>query len=122
MNNSYLSVSNADLNLKQDSIGEDVEKALREREGALVLVIESLQGVRSSKEWDVLREKVFGPLSDSLLREIGAEARSESPDPLKLNRISGQLKWAERYADLGKLEEEYRSALSYVRQKLHGKN
>src|SRR5258708_17883032 len=99
------------------SVENDNRVYLKEREAELVKIIESVQSIQASKGWSTLKTKVFDPLADSLTKEIHSEARKEIPDTLKLNRLSGQLKWAERFSDLKKLEDSFRSELSNVRIK-----
>lgn len=98
----------------------DNTKRFREREGELIAIIDSLQKVQSSKEWSTLKEKVFDGLPETFSKEIQNEARRDDPDTLKLNRLAGQLKWAEKYSDLKKLENIFRLELTNVRNQLHG--
>jgi len=60
-------------------------------------------------------------LVNVLEKDIRTEAKKEDVSTNKLNRLSGELKWAERYADLGKLENTYKVQLQSVRTKLYGK-
>lgn len=90
-------------------------------EARLVRIIEAIQGIQSSKEWSTLKTEVFENLVNLLEKDLKNEAKKEDPDPKKLNRLSGELKWAEKYADLDKLEASYRTLLTSVRIKLNGK-
>ncbi len=118
MNNSKLSIDS--LSLTQETPVDHTAK-FRQEEGELVQIIDNLQVVQSSKEWSSLKEKVFDPLVNSLERDLNYEAKKEIPDPLRLNRLAGELKWAERYSNLKKLEESFRLKLTHVRIKLYGK-
>ena len=118
MNNSKLVVENVPLQIE---VEQDRSPELRKRETELIRTIEALQEVSSSKAWSSLKTYVFDGLQESLTKEITAEARKENPDTLKLNRLSGELKWAERYADLKKLEQRLRLELTQVRSYLYGK-
>lgn len=115
MNNSKLAVESISLPKEVD-----ITPLLNEREGELINIIDAIQGIASTKEWSTLKEKVFDGLVATLSREIQSEARKDSPDTLKLNRLAGQLKWAEKYSDLSKLENVFRLELTNVRIKLHG--
>lgn len=117
MNNSKLVIDSASL--RPDPV-PDLGPTLREREGELLQIIASIQKVQSSKEWSSLKTYVFDGLTERLLKDILSEAKKENPDALKLNRLAGQLKWAEQYSDLLKLEERFRTELAQVRLKLHG--
>lgn len=99
----------------------DISPILREREGELQSILLAIKGVSESKEWAVLKSKVFEGLTTVLSRQIQSEAKKEIPDTLKLNRLAGQLLWAEKYSDLNKLEQFFRAELSNVKLKLYGK-
>lgn len=118
MNNSKLAIDYVPLTLE---VKADNTEHFQEREATLLKIIDALQGISSTKEWGSLKELVFDPILPTLEKSISAEARKESPDTLKLNRLAGQLKWAERYSDLSKLEQVFRVELSSVRKQLYGK-
>jgi predicted nucleic acid-binding Zn-ribbon protein len=115
MNNSQLMVDS------EPERSDGLEARLRAEETRLMRIIEALKGVEDSKEWSSLKIEVFDNLVNVLERELRTEAKSDEPNPLKLNRLSGELKWAERFSDLKKLENTYRVQLQNVRQQLHGK-
>lgn len=100
---------------------KDLGEKLQTEEARLLRIIEALQTIEASKEWSSLKTEVFGTLVSTLERNLKDESRKEDPDPKKLNRLSGELKWADRYSDLGKLENLYRVQLQNVRLQLHGK-
>lgn len=116
MNNSQVFV---DL---QPERNEDITPKLRAEEARLLRIIEALQGVQSTKQWSSLKTEVFDSLVNVLEKEIRTEAKKDEPSPFKLNRLSGELKWAERFSDLNKLENMYRVQLQNIRQQLHGKS
>lgn len=100
----------------------DIKPKLQERESQLIRIIESIRGIKQTKEWSSLKSDIFDSLTENLERDLRNEAKKDNPDPLKLNRIAGQLKWAEKFSDLNKLEEVYRVELQGVKIKLYGKN
>ena len=75
---------------------QTTDELLREEEAKTIRIIEALQGIQNTKEWRTLKKEIFDGFMLSLEREIKSEATSENPDPQKLNRLSGTLKWAER--------------------------
>lgn len=107
-----------------DSIPQEVDRKplLREREQHLVNIIEALERVAKSRDWSSLKIEVFDSLVTTLERELREEAKKDSPDALKLNRLAGQLKWAEKYADLNKLAVAFRVELNGIKIMLHGKS
>jgi len=118
MNNSFLATNSVSLHLEEPV---DTSPVFIEREANLLKVIEALRIIRQTNEWSSLKEEVFDKLSGDLERQIGQEAQKLNPDTHKLNRLSGELKWAERFSDLKKLEDSYRVELTHVRSKLYGK-
>jgi len=99
---------------------KDTDELLRIQEARIIRIIEAIQGIQKMKEWQVLKEEIFDGLTHSLEKEIKNEARSENPNVLKLTRLSGKIEWAEKYADLSKLENNYRSQLVNIKLKLYG--
>jgi hypothetical protein len=118
MNNSKFALDS--LPLKQDE-AEEIKPQLVEREAKVVRIIEAIQGISASKHWSTLKTELFDDLPKMLRKEILSEGRKEDPSPTKLNRLSGELKWAEKYADLSKLEATQRVELQRIRMQLHGK-
>lgn len=118
MNNSRLVIDSVPLRLDRQ---ETNVPQLRAREGQLTRVIEAVRKVQSSKEWSSLKTELFDGLTERLVRDLMLEAKKEIPDTLKLNRLAGQLRWAERYSDLSKLEQEFMTELTLLKQTLHGK-
>lgn len=94
---------------------------LREMESETVRIIECIEAVHATKDWSSLKDKLFDNLADSLRKELADEARKVTPDPNRLNRITGKLEWAEKYADLQKLADAYRVELMRIRHSLYGK-
>lgn len=115
------------MNLSQVSIEiektqEDNKPKLRSEEARLVRIVEALQEVQSSKAWSTLKTEVYDNLVNVLDKDIRTEAEKSDPDPNKLNRIAGEVKWARRYSDLAKFENEKRVELQNIRIQLHGKS
>lgn len=117
MNNSKLVIDSVPLTLDAPV---DNTVQLRERESELARIITALQNVHKGKDWSSLKTELFDGLTDSLRIKLTAEARKESPDTNRLNRLSGELKWAERFSDLPKLEQEFKLELANIKLKLYG--
>lgn len=100
---------------------EDLKPKLQAEEARLVRIIEALQGIAQTKEWSTLKTEVFDNLVNVLEKDLKYEAKKESPEPTKLNRLAGELKWAEKYSDLLKLENIYRVQLQNIRLRQNGK-
>lgn len=94
---------------------------VQEKETQLVRDIEAVQALRQSAAWSSLKTDIFDGLVRRLKSELLSEAKKEEPSPLKLNRLAGELKWADKFSDLEKWEKELRLELQRVRTNLsHG--
>lgn len=118
MNNSRLTIESVSLSKSEV---RDNTPHFQEREGELITIIDSLQKVQSTKEWSTLKSKIFDSVVGRLEKDLSYEAKKENPDTLKLNRLAGQLIWAERFSDLKKLEDSFRLELTNIRIQLYGK-
>ncbi len=114
MNNSGLAIEN----LGDKEI--DRELFLQEEEAKTIKIIDAIRGVSESLAWRTLKTELFSDLPLSLKKDLLEESRKESPNVLKLNRLAGKLEWAEKYADLEKLENSYKTKLIGIRKNLHG--
>lgn len=114
MNNSQITIED------QPSTNPDVLEKLREREAQIVRVVEAIREVKKSNGWSTLKSEIFDNLANSLKKDLLSEAKKDIPDPLRLNRLAGQLKWADKYATLDILEEDYKTQLTRLRKQLHG--
>lgn len=116
-------MNNSKLALESISLKEEVkpQALLEEREAALVRIIEALGEVQRTQAWSTLKIEIFDELPKKLRKELLQEARSENPNTNKLSRISGELKWAEKFSDPSRLESSYRVELQGLRLQLYGK-
>lgn len=94
---------------------------LRSFEAKDARIIQAIEDVQKTAAWSSLKELVFDGLVESLERELSEEAFKEAPNPQKLNRISGELTWARRFANLTGYANEKRSELLAIKKQLYGK-
>lgn len=109
------------VDLSRSQAEESSKERLQKEESRLVRILESLQVIQKSKEWSSLKTEVFDNLVNVLEKDLRTEAELDNPDPKKLNRLSGELKWARRYSDLSRFESEKRIELQRIRLQLYGK-
>lgn len=98
----------------------DNSEMLGRMEGRTVRILEALEEVQKTEAWSSLKELVFDDLTKSLESELLRTAKRPDIDVDRLSRLAGQLQWAERYSDLGKLREEFRLELTRIRKLQHG--
>lgn len=101
---------------------KDLETKLQEREAKLIRILEAIGRVKESEAWSTLKIEVFDNLGSILKRDLLTEAKKDDPNPNKLNRLTGELKWAEKFSDLEKFENEQRVELKAIRLRIHGKS
>lgn len=100
----------------------DIAPQLRNEESRLLRIIEAVELIETSSAWSTLKTEVFDNVVNIIEKDISTEAKREDPDPKKLNRLSGELKWAQKYSDLSKLSNTYKLELQRIRIKLYGKS
>ena len=118
-------MNNAKLVMDSISLSEDQEQdrkpLLRSEESRLLKIVNAIQEVQNTKAWSSLKEEIFDSLVNTLEKELRSEAEKIDVDPNKLNRISGELKWARKFSDLQKFENEKMVKLQRVKLQLYGK-
>lgn len=118
MNNSKFTIESVPLSLESEI---DNSPTLRKEEGRLLKIVEALEEIKQTKAWSTLKYEVFDSLVETLEKALTDEGKKESPDTLKLNRLAGQLKWAEKFSDLSKLKDAFHLQLQNVRKQINGK-
>ena len=116
MNNSSISLEST----QSDEIRQKQREALSQEESRLIQIIEDLREIQATKAWSSLKTEVFDNLVNVLEKGMRTEAESDDPKPTKLNRIAGELKWARRFSDLSRFENEKKVELQRVRIALYG--
>ena len=115
MNNSFI----------KSPIDTQVKKNLKERyieeETSVIRVIEAIQKLKESREWSTLKTEIFDSLTENLKKDLFSEAQKPDTNPMRLNRLAGELSWAEKFSDLQKLEDRYKVELQRIRVRIqHG--
>lgn len=103
----------------RDKTVESVIEKTQEREAALIRQIQAIEDIAGSESWSTLKTEIFDDLLTRLERELREEAKMENPNTNKLNRITGEMKWAERFSDLEKLKDAQRVELQGIRKRNH---
>ena len=99
-----------------DSLG-----SLEEREAKLIQLIEAIQGVTQSVEWQVLNEELFDGAVESLERRLSAEARKPEIEEAEIYRLQGQLTVAKRY-NLTDLLQVFKVELQNIKKRKNENN
>lgn len=115
MNNSFL-IENVSLDL-EETIDNTV--MFREKETELVRIIEAITKITESVEWQLLKEKVFDGVVESLKKRRDAEVEKKPLNGPMIHSLNGQLEWAKRYSNFDSLALIYKQELSNIRKKLN---
>lgn len=107
--------------IQPDSLKNEFENKTQEHEAKLVRIVEAIGRMKELEAWSTLKTEIFDGLSTNLKRDLLTEAKKEDPNPNKLNRLAGELKWAEKFSNLDKFEESQRVELKAIRSRIHGK-
>ena len=116
MNNSKLVIENT---LQEPEF--DRTPMLEEKRAELLKIIEAINKVANSSEWNVLKDYVFDGLVESLERRIKFESAKTTLDDAEIYRLQGTLNLAKKYADFSTLGDAYKVELKNVRKQLDGK-
>ena len=113
MNNSFLSV---------EDTPKDNSEFLSQQETKDQRILSAVQEVKKTQGWSTLKTEIFGGKVESLRRELQIEALKVNPDGMKLNRIAGQLEWAERFFDMDKWEAQLALEIRNIKKMQHGQS
>lgn len=116
MNNSKLVMEfEALVERENERASDELATKYKEREAQVIKILEAIAELKKSNAWNTLQELLFSDLASNLEKELAREAEKANPSTLQLNRITGQLTWARRYADLSALEETHKKELQGLR-------
>ncbi len=103
-----------------DETPQEIDRTpwLRQRESELVKIIEALGRVGENEDWNILKQNVFDGVVESLERRQKDEANKAEINIKEMYGLQGQLAWARRYSDLGKLRDDFKKELVNVRGQL----
>lgn len=106
------------------SLEEKEEKStlLEEQEGQLAQIVEAINRIEASTDWQKLKRLVLDGVLINLERRLKIESEKTEVNVPELYRLQGQLVWARKYADLKKLEEFFKQSLKNIKLKINEKN
>lgn len=106
---------------QSDSLGKEEQiSLLRQTQEKLVKIIDAIQNIAASTYWKTLNDEIFSDLLASLQRRLVKE-----DDQKEVNRLQGQIIWAQKFSSFQSLGEVYRKELGRIThqlEELNGKN
>lgn len=112
MNNSKIAYDNLEEK-------EDRTSYLQRQKGEITQVVEAINRVESSKDWQKLKKLVLDGILGTIERQLSSEASKKEVNAPELYRLQGQLIWAKKYADLKKLSEFFRQQIESIKIQLN---
>ena len=91
---------------------------LKNQKGELTQIIEAVNRVEASEDWQKLKKLLLDDVVVSLERQLQNEASKKEVSPPELYRLQGQVAWARKYADLKKLSEFLKQQLKNINNQL----
>lgn len=115
MNNSLI-IEQVSLELDQPL---DNTELFRQKETELIQIIEAITKVAESREWAILKEKLFDGVVENLKKQRDQEVEKKPLNGPMIHSINGQLAWAKKFLDLASLASIYKLELQNTRNKLN---
>ena len=97
----------------------DNTELFRNKETELIQIIEAIEKIAESREWAILKEKLFDGVVAGLLRQRDTEVEKKPLNGPLIYSINGQLAWAKKYSDFASLSNIYKVELQNVRTKIN---
>lgn len=104
-------MNNALVNLLED---EEIPQLNEAEIARLTRLIEAIDGVLRTKDWQTLEELHFTQETDRVERLLLSEAKKDLNDR-EIYRLQGEMKWAKRYADIRKWAEFLKNQLENLK-------
>ena len=112
MNNSKIVSDNFEENQEIDL------SPLQDKQGELTQIIEAINRIEASEDWQKLKKLLLDEVVLNLERQLLNEVSRKEINLPEIYRFQGQLTWAIRYADLKKLAESKKQELEGIKLRL----
>ena len=114
MNNSKI----VSYNLEEEGDENKIE-SLKDRQGELSRIVETINKVESSLDWKNLKKILLDGVVETLERQLSLEANKKELFTPEIYRLQGQLLWARKYADLKRLSESLRLQIDNIKNQIY---
>lgn len=104
--------------LLKEELTEEQKIRLREKQTELIKLLETLQGLEKTDEWQTLKELVFKPSLNAIQKQIISEALNPTIDTNKLYRLQGEWTWAKQHADTDRFASTLKKQIEDIKNKL----
>lgn len=101
-----------------EGLTEEQKTKLREKQSALIKLVEAFASLESSEEWQVVKEQVHTPALARIERAMINECLKSPINVDKLYQLQGERTWATRFADVKRFTENLKRELQVIKDKL----
>lgn len=119
MNNSFIELQHVNLNMEEEV---DLMPSLRAEELKLIKIIQAIETIGQSPEWQNLNKLIFEDQVPNLERMIKNETSQQPINTDKIHSLNGQLAWVKKFTNFSTLADAYRKKLKEVKDKMNAKN
>ena len=103
-------------------LGEKGDEAktffLKKQKGEITQIVEALNRIEASEDWQKLKKLLLDDVLASLERHLKNEASKTEIIPSAIYRLQGQVVWARRYTDLKKLSDFFKQQLKNINNQI----
>ncbi len=117
MNNSKIAYYNS-----KEEVKVDQTELLQKRRGELSQIIEAINRVEDSDDWQKLKKLVLDGVVATIERNLKLEVSKIEINPAEIYRLQGQLSWARKYSDLKKLSEFFKTQIESTKHQINEQN
>jgi hypothetical protein len=103
---------------EQIELTDENKILLRGEQTRLIKVVEALQKLDESKEWQTLKELVFSKSLASIERQMLNECVAQEVNVNKIYRLQGEWAWAKQYNDVDRFAETLKRQLEEIKKRL----
>lgn len=91
---------------------------LEEQRAIHARVLEALDKLEKSEEWNTLKEIIFNEALVRIERALLSEATKPIVDTQKIYILQGEMKWAKRYCNIKRFADFHKSLLEEINNQL----
>lgn len=104
--------------MDEEVLSESVKVSLEEKRAIHVNILESLDKLEKSEEWNVLKELVFNEALERIERALLQEALKPNIDLQKIYTLQGERNWAKRYCNIKTFADFHKTLLEEINNQL----
>ncbi len=101
-----------------EPLTDKLKAEYEEKRGKHAKLLDALNKLEKSEEWNILKELVFDEALARNERLLLAEATKPNPDLAKLHVLQGERNWAKQYCDIKRFADFHKSLLEELNNQL----